>query len=134
MTSIILTSADLFEKFKDESGKFMESLIGDISGMLAFYEASHLRLHGEDTLEEALVFTTTHLESVASKKTDRLSEQIRCALKRPLRKSLERLQAKQYIAIYQDEASHNKALLELAKLDFNILQSLHKEELAEILR
>ena len=103
--------------------------------MLAFYEASHLRLHGEDTLEEALVFTTNHLESIVSAKTDhRLSEQIRCALKRPLRKSLERLQAKQYIAIYQDEASHNKALLELAKLDFNILQSLHKEELAEILR
>nr|QNV48472.1 cadinene synthase [Ficus carica] len=127
-------SSDLFEKFKDESGKFKESLIGDISGMLAFYEASHLRLHGEDTLEEALVFTTTHLMSVASEKTDRLSEQIRHALNRPLRKSLERLQARLYLSIYQDDASHNKALLELAKLDFNILQSLHKEELAEILR
>ncbi|GMN40651.1 hypothetical protein TIFTF001_009870 [Ficus carica] len=127
-------SSDVFEKFKDESGKFKESFVGDISGMLAFYEASHLRLHGEDILEEALVFTTTHLMSVASEKTDRLSEQIRHALKRPLRKSLERLQARLYISIYQDDASHNKALLQLAKLDFNILQSLHKEELAEILR
>nr|WBW04340.1 terpene synthase [Ficus rumphii] len=127
-------SSDLFEKFKDESGKFKESLIGDISGMLAFYEASHLRFHGEDILEEALVFTTTHLMSVAGEKTDRLSEQIRHALNRPLRKSLERLQARLYLSIYQNDASHNKALLELAKLDFNILQSLHKEELAEIIR
>ncbi|GMN40649.1 hypothetical protein TIFTF001_009874 [Ficus carica] len=99
--------------------------------MLAFYEASHLRLHGEDTLEEALVSTTTHREAVASEKTNRLSEQIIRALKRPLRKSLERLQ---YISIYQDEASHNKALLQFAKLNFNLLQYLHKEKLAEILR
>ena len=112
----------------------MESLVGDISGMLAFYEAFHLRLHGEDTLEEALVSTTTHLMSVASEKTDRLSEQIRHALNRPLRKSLLRLQARQYISIYQDEASQNNALLQLAKLDFDLLQYLHKEELAEILR
>ncbi|GMN72404.1 hypothetical protein TIFTF001_053552, partial [Ficus carica] len=102
--------------------------------MLAFYEASYLRLHGDETLEEALVFTTTHLKTAASKTTDRMSEQIICALKQPLRKSPERLQARQYIAIYQDEVSHNKALLELAKLDFNLLQSLHKEELAQILR
>ena len=85
----------MFETVKEESGNFKESLVGDISGMLAFYEASHLRLHGEDTLEEALVFITTYREAVASEKTNRLSEQIIRALKRPLRKSLERLQARQ---------------------------------------
>ncbi|EXB75315.1 (-)-germacrene D synthase [Morus notabilis] len=130
-------SSDVFETFKDEStGKYKECLADDISSMLAFYEASHLGLHGEDTLEEALVFTTTLLKSLASaEKTDRpLSEQIICALKWPQLKSLERLQARQYISIYQDDASHNKALLELAKLDFNLLQSLYKKELGDITR
>ncbi|EXB75317.1 (-)-germacrene D synthase [Morus notabilis] len=130
-------SSDVFEKFKDEStGKYKECLADDISSMLAFYEASHLGLHGEDTLEEALVFTTTLLKSLASaEKTDRpLLEEIICALKWPQLKSLERLQARQYISIYQDDASHNKALLELAKLDFNLLQSLYKKELGDITR
>jgi hypothetical protein len=34
--------------------------------MLSLYEATHLRVHGEAILDEALVFTATHLESIAS--------------------------------------------------------------------
>ncbi|PRQ45378.1 putative (-)-alpha-pinene synthase [Rosa chinensis] len=50
-----------------------------------------------------------------------LTEQITEALKRSLRKSLERLCAKCYMSIYQDEASHSESL-KLAKLDFNLVQ------------
>ncbi|KAI5333429.1 hypothetical protein L3X38_023560 [Prunus dulcis] len=63
-----------------------------------------------------------------------VSAQITQALERPLLKSLERLGARNYMSIYQDEASHNDALIELAKLDFNLVQSLHKKELSEIIR
>ncbi|CAL2254374.1 unnamed protein product [Prunus armeniaca] len=38
------------------------------------------------------------------------------------------------MSIYQDEASHNEALLKLAKLDFNLVQSLYKNKLSEITR
>lgn len=124
--------ADTFDKFKDERGNFKECLVSNIRGMLSFYESSHLRLDGEDLLDEALLFTTTHLESLATQKTHPLSDEIASALKRPLRKSLERLQAKYYVSIYQDE--HNKSLLELAKLDFNLVQSLHRKELSELSR
>lgn len=110
-------------------------MVSNIQGMLSLYEASHLRLHGEETLDQALVFTTSNLESMATQMSNiPLAEQIQCALKRPLQKSLERLQARHYMSIYQDETSHNKALLELAKLDFNLLQSMHKQELSEISR
>jgi hypothetical protein len=49
----------------DSKGKFKESLMDDARGMLSLYEATHLRVHGEDILDEALVFTTTHLEAIA---------------------------------------------------------------------
>ncbi|BFG29365.1 hypothetical protein CerSpe_156390 [Prunus speciosa] len=127
-------SCDIFNKFKDENGNFKESLIADVSGMLSFYEATHLRVHGEDILEEALAFTTTHLESATTRVSNPLAAQITQALERPLRKSLEKLGARRYMSIYQDEASHNECLLKLAKLDFNLVQLLHKKELQEITR
>ncbi|XP_021801445.1 (-)-alpha-pinene synthase-like [Prunus avium] len=128
-------SCGIFNKFKDsKNGGFKESLIADVPGMLSFYEATHLRVHGEDILEEALVFTTKHLESATTHVSYQLAEQIAQALERPLRKSLERLCTRRYMSIYQDEASHNEALLKLAKSDFNLVQSLHKQELSEIIR
>ncbi|KAJ9676250.1 hypothetical protein PVL29_024985 [Vitis rotundifolia] len=127
-------SCDIFNKFKDEKGSFKEDLISNIQGMLGLYEAAHLRVHGEDILEEALAFTTTHLKAMVESLGYPIAEQVAHALKRPIRKGLERLEAKWYISIYQDEAFHDKTLLKLAKLDFNLVQSLHKEELSNLAR
>ncbi|KAK9989339.1 hypothetical protein SO802_029578 [Lithocarpus litseifolius] len=55
---------DVFNKFKDNRGNFKESLIKDVRGMLSLYEATHMRVHGEDMLDETLKITTTHLESM----------------------------------------------------------------------
>ena len=63
-----------------------------------------------------------------------LAEQVAHALKQPIRKGLERLEARCNMSIYQDETSHDTTLLKLAKLDFNLVQSLHKEELSNIAR
>ncbi|XP_024164160.1 (-)-alpha-pinene synthase [Rosa chinensis] len=130
-------SSGIFNKFKDSNGSFKECLISDASGMLSLYEATHLRVNGEDILEEALLFTTTQLKYVLKSNVSCppvLKEQITEALTRPLRKTLERLCAKRYISIYQDEASHSESLLKLAKLDFNLVQSLHQKELSDITR
>ncbi|KAL6205615.1 hypothetical protein ACLB2K_022872 [Fragaria x ananassa] len=129
-----ISSGDIFKKFKDANGNFKESLIADVPGMLSLYEATHLRVHGEEILEEALVFTTNHLELAMSQVSYPLKAQISAALERPLRRSLERLSVRNYITIYQATTSHNEALLKLVKLDFNLLQSLHKEELSEVTR
>ncbi|KAL6283769.1 hypothetical protein ACE6H2_014698 [Prunus campanulata] len=128
-------SCDVFNKFKDENGSFKECLIADVPGMLSLYEAGHLGVRGEEILDEALAFTITHLDSAAKAHGSyEHAEQITQALERPLRKDLERVCARRYMSIYQDEASHNEALLKLAKLDFNLVQSLHKKELSEITR
>ncbi|KAI5333400.1 hypothetical protein L3X38_023531 [Prunus dulcis] len=127
-------SSDIFNQFKDANGNFKESLTANVSGMLSLYEATHLRVHGEDILEEALVFITAHLESKITHVRYSLAAQISQALERPLLKCLERLGARNYLSIYQDEVSHNETLLKLAKLDFNLVRSLHKKELSEITR
>ncbi|KAL6218531.1 hypothetical protein ACLB2K_011741 [Fragaria x ananassa] len=93
-------SSDIFNKFKDENGSFKEGLVADGCAMLSLYEAAHLRVHGENILEEALVFTTTHLESAKSSAcySAQMTEQITQALARPLRTSLERICAKRHIS------------------------------------
>ncbi|KAK7829870.1 (-)-germacrene d synthase [Quercus suber] len=115
-------SCDVFKKFKDEDGQFKDSLTSDVEGMLAFYEATHLRMHGEEILDEALEFTTTHLKSTASLIGNPLAAQITCALKQPLHKGIPRLEARRYISFYEQDASHNKVLLKLSILDFNLVQ------------
>ncbi|KAM5559431.1 (-)-alpha-pinene synthase-like [Rosa sericea] len=131
-------SSDVFDKFKDANGNFKEGLTANTAGMLSFYEATHLRMHGEDILEDAVFFTTTHLESSATHVSHPLAAEITQALERPLRKSPERLCARRYMSILQDnpKSLHHEvvALLKLAKLDFNLVQSLHKRELNEISR
>ena len=101
-------------------------------GMLGSYEATHLKVHGEEILDEALAFCTTHLQSVAKYSSNPFAEEVDHALKQPIRKGLTRLEARHYFSIYQADDSHNTALLKLAKLDFNLLQKLHQKELSEI--
>ncbi|KAK8272346.1 hypothetical protein V6Z12_D11G325000 [Gossypium hirsutum] len=125
---------ETFNKFKDEKGNFKESLIGDVKGMLELYEAAHFQLHGENILEEALSFTTFHLKLVETTVDYPLSTQIANALKRPLRKSLPRLIARSYISIYEAYGAQDENLMKFAKLDFKILQHLHKMEINKINR
>lgn len=124
----------IFNKFTNEDNHFREDLVSDVRGILSLYEAAYLRTHGDDILEEALAFTTTHLKSMVDHLEYPLSKQVVRYLNRPIRKSLERLEARWYMSIYQDEDFHDKTLLKLAKLDFNLVQSLHKEELHNVSR
>ena len=127
----------MFNKFTNDEGIFKESIVGDVQGLLSLYEATHLRVHGEDILEEALSFTTSNLKSMVSNhliSCPILMDKVIHALKRPIRKGLTRLEARHYMSVYQQEPSHNKVLLNFAKLDFNLLQKAHQEELSHIAR
>ncbi|PQP94756.1 terpene synthase [Prunus yedoensis var. nudiflora] len=73
-------SCDIFNNFKDGDGNFKESLVNDVVGLLSLYEATHLRIHGEDILDEALTFTTTHLESATHRLSPILLKQVTHAM------------------------------------------------------
>ncbi|KAF5450587.1 hypothetical protein F2P56_030922 [Juglans regia] len=129
------TPSDVFSKFKDSEGiNFKESIIHDVRGILSLYEASHMRVHGEDILDEALHFTTTQLESMVSNLNPAVAAQVRRALERPLRKCLPRLEARHYFSTYPETASFNEVVLNFAKLDFNMLQRQHQKEVSELSR
>lgn len=100
--------------------------------MLSLYEATHVMVHGEDILEEALAFTTTHLESIASQLSHSHAVRVKHSLRQSLHKNLPRLEARSYIFIYEQDPFHDKNLLNLAKLDFNMLQSLHQKEFGNL--
>ncbi|PPR83260.1 hypothetical protein GOBAR_AA37448 [Gossypium barbadense] len=115
-------------------GKFKESLISDVKGMLELYEVAHFQLHEETILEEALAFTMFHLKLAETTMDYPLSTQIANALQQPLRKSLPRLVARSYIPICEGYATVDKNLMKFAKLDFDMVQHLHKEELSKMNR
>ncbi|KAL3528228.1 hypothetical protein ACH5RR_012884 [Cinchona calisaya] len=128
-------SCGIFDQFRDASGKFKESLATDIRGLLSLYQAAHVRTHSDIILEEALAFTSVHLKSGALDNKPILAKQVKYALQQALQKSIPRIEARHYISIYEEEESNNNPLLlRLAKLDYNSLQMLHKQELAALMR
>ncbi|KAM7468989.1 hypothetical protein LguiA_007172 [Lonicera macranthoides] len=87
---------NVFNKFKDEEGRFKESLIEDTRGLLSLYEAALMRVDKEDVLDEAQAFTTVHLEQVTLKNSScnnsLLASQVVNPLDKPIRKGLTRFQ------------------------------------------
>ncbi|XXG79144.1 hypothetical protein AAC387_Pa09g0278 [Persea americana] len=125
-------SPKAFNKFIDGESKFKKPLATDIRGLLSLYEAAYIGIPEEDILDEAIAFATEHLNLALPHLESPLSTLVELALELPLRKRVERLQSRYYISIYQQEKAKNNILLEFAKLDFNILQLLHRKELKEI--
>ncbi|XP_058088524.1 beta-cubebene synthase-like [Magnolia sinica] len=125
-------SSGVFRKFKDNEGKFKATFSSDIWGLLSLYEAAYLGIHGDDILDEAIIFTTKHLKLALPHLTSPLRKLVELALEVPLCKRIERLQSRYYISIYEEDKERSDVLLEFSKLDYNLLQSLHRRELREI--
>ncbi|CAM0908243.1 unnamed protein product [Alopecurus aequalis] len=125
-------SPDVFNKFKGEDGTFNKDITSQLSGLLSLYNAAHLLIHGETELEEAISFARHHLELVSGSLNTPLAQQVKRALHRPLPRACKRVETLHYISEYEEEEGHNPILLELAKLDFNLLQHVHLKELKAI--
>jgi len=118
--------ADVFLNFKDMEGRFA---FDDIRGLLSLYNAAYLRTHGEKVLDEAIIFTRSHLEAVLDSLDSTLADEVSQSLQTPLFRRVRILETRNYIPIYEMEPSRNMAILEFAKLNFNLLQLLYCEEL-----
>ncbi|KAA8526462.1 hypothetical protein F0562_008335 [Nyssa sinensis] len=124
-------SADLFKKFKDREGNFKTCTSEDVKGMLSLYEASYLAFEGENILDEAKVFTSMHLKE---KVDSSMAEQVSHAMELPLHHRVQRLEARWYIEAYGKRKDANRLLLELSKLDFNMVQSTLQRDLQDMSR
>ncbi|KAJ0103302.1 hypothetical protein Patl1_04451 [Pistacia atlantica] len=89
---------------------------------------------GEDILEQLQRFSTRQLKLMLPNLNSSFAEEVNRTLELPLHKRMPRLEARQYISIYEADAARNDLLLEIAKLDFNALQKLHRTELCDLSR
>nr|BAC20102.1 putative sesquiterpene synthase [Oryza sativa Japonica Group] len=127
-------SPDEFNKFKAEDGSFSsDDITNDPKGLLSLYNAAHLLTHNEKALEEAILFARHHLQLLRGNLAYPLDEQVTRALEIPLPRTMKRVEVLNYIFEYSaEEKMFNPSILELAVLDFNILQKVHQNELKEI--
>ncbi|KAI3760922.1 hypothetical protein L1987_51325 [Smallanthus sonchifolius] len=126
-------SCDVFNKFKDfSSGEFKEDMTTDVRGMLSFYESSQLRIRGESILDEAFAFTETKLKTIGKELQGDLARQVKHALERSFHRGHAMFEARKYLSHFEEEIARYDSLLTLAKVHFNYLQLLQKEEVRTV--
>lgn len=128
---------EVFDIFMDETRNFKESVRKDILGMLSLYEASFLLLEGETILEETRDFTSKHLQEFVknNKEENYLSILVGHALEVPLHWRVPRVEARWFTDLCRNNKKYvDPTFLELAILDFNIVQSTHQQELKDLYR
>eukprot|EP00253_Pinus_taeda_P006805 PITA_06805 len=144
-------SSGVFGNFKDENGHFFCNSSGEqeegdkrVRSMLSLLRASSISFPGEKVMDEAKAFTTDYLNQLLTggDVTDvdqSLLREVKYALEFPWHCSVPRLEARSFIEIYGRNDSWlksniNQKILELAKLDFNILQFTHQKDIQLISR
>ncbi|CAN6270906.1 unnamed protein product [Urochloa humidicola] len=125
----IWVPADVFDKFRDETGSFSTKICSDPKGLLSLYNAAHMAVPGEVALDDAIAFARAHLEAIKGKVRSPLAAQVSRALDIALPRFTRRLETMHYIAEYEHEEAHDSLLLELARLNFNLVRILHLNEL-----
>ena len=95
----------------------------------------HSLIEGENILEEAKDFSTKHLEEYINQNKDKnLAAIINHSLELPLHWRMLRLDARWFIDIYRTRKDLYPILLELAELDFNMVQAAHQFDLKQVSR
>ncbi|CAI8601797.1 unnamed protein product [Vicia faba] len=124
-----ISQDNVFDFFQDEMCDFKKDQTPDVEGLLSMYEASFHSFEDETILDEARDFTSKFLKIFESNGDSHMSLQISHALELPLHWRVPRWEASCFINIYERQQNKNDVLLQFAKLDFNILQSVYQEEL-----
>ncbi|XP_051115877.1 viridiflorene synthase-like [Andrographis paniculata] len=126
--------SSVFNKFTDGDNELKEAFSNDIKGLLSLYEATYLSYPGEDILKNGNVFATRNLKQALPLLESPLKEKVARALFQPVQWGVPRVEAHYYISFYAKEVSKNDMLLRLAKLDFNLVQNIYREEICEFMK
>ncbi|KAF6171115.1 hypothetical protein GIB67_043096 [Kingdonia uniflora] len=113
---------------------FKESLQEDVKGMLSLYEAAHVALEGEHILMEAKEFTRKHLKGHRRNIEPSIVKQVNRSLEVPLHWRMQKSESRWYIDAVEGERTVNPVLLELAKLEFNMVQATLQKDLKNMSR
>ncbi|XP_044392555.1 alpha-copaene synthase [Triticum aestivum] len=126
-------SSDVFQSFMENEENFEATMQSDVRALLALYEAAHLGTPNEQFLKDAQKKTTSLLKSKVGHLEKPLADKVKHALETPCFRRMKILEARLYIPLYQEDKEEcNETLLELAKLNFYLLQGLYREEVNKI--
>nr|AJR21035.1 sesquiterpene synthase [Callitropsis nootkatensis] len=147
-------SPDVFHNFKDGDGQFVfptKQSDNQIRIMLSLYQASEISFPGEYIMREAKEFSYKYLEEALGKwkglnEKTQLIEEVEYIMKYPWRCRVPRWETWNSIkilrqdmgawmlmeGIYKVQNEWSEKILEVAILDFNILQSHHHNELKHL--
>ncbi|KAM1005036.1 hypothetical protein ACFX13_005201 [Malus domestica] len=121
-------TTDAFTKFKNN-----EEFQVDISGLVGLYEASHLSFPGEETLDEAGRRSHQLLTDwMKNNLDDHQASAVAYSLEHPYHKSLTRFRAKNFLNNFEGKQKWVNVLRELAKLEFNMVESLIRNEVQQV--
>nr|QIB02637.1 longifolene synthase [Taiwania cryptomerioides] len=141
-------SADVLESFKDKNGQFFTednnyNNTGEecvMRSMLNLLRASSVAFFGETVMKEVKVFSSAYLKNLSENSADMYRrsflKEVEYALIYEWPRTFTRWEARNFIEIYEldDLRLKDKRILELAKLDFNILQFTYKMEMKYLSR
>ncbi|MCL7046427.1 hypothetical protein MKW94_020067 [Papaver nudicaule] len=129
-------SQDVLKNFVEETNQ-NKGKVKDLEGLLSLYEASFYACEGEEILNEARQVITKHLKNCLNERNDNnrsnmsifLEKEISHSLELPLLWRVPRMEVRRFITMYEKKQDIYPSLLELAKLDFNMVQATYHEEL-----
>ncbi|WVZ86203.1 hypothetical protein U9M48_033025 [Paspalum notatum var. saurae] len=123
-------SSDVFAKFRDEQGNFATG--DDVKCLLMLFDAAHLRVHGEEVLDSAIASTRSRLQSLMGNLEPEMAEEVRDTLETPSFRRVQRVEAHRFFSEYEKKATRDETVLEFARLDYNILQTIYCDELKDL--
>lgn len=126
---IIVTTVEIICNFKEQIENVKPHVMEDMVVVLNLYEASYHSFEDESILDEVRVFTTKYLKENVGYMNGAISALVSHALEFPLQWRVPRVEAKWYIEEYEKRNGANPILIELAKLDFDMSQAIHLEDL-----
>ncbi|GJM84973.1 hypothetical protein PR202_ga00693 [Eleusine coracana subsp. coracana] len=124
-------SSDVFLRFKDQEGRLLAHTPIDL---LNLYNAASRRTDGDIILKEAALFARKCLETSLPYMEQSLAREIKCALEIPLPRRVSIYESKDQVLRYENEDIVDEAVIQLAKLNSNIMQLHYQRELQTITR
>ncbi|TVT98268.1 hypothetical protein EJB05_56435, partial [Eragrostis curvula] len=106
----------------------------DVDGLISLYEASCLGYEGEEILDAARTFSTSALKELMPSMMPRVRKSLALDLELPLHWRAPRLETRWSVDHNVSNISICRLLLQFAKLNFNMVQDVHQQELATVTR
>ncbi|PWA42522.1 R-linalool synthase QH5, chloroplastic [Artemisia annua] len=120
---------EIFLNFKEKTQNLNSYLLEDVVGMLNLYEACYYSFEDESILDDARDITTKYLKESLEKIDGSIFSLVSHALEQPLHWRVPRVESKWFIELYEKRGGASPTLIELAKLDFDMVQAIHLEDL-----